>query len=81
MKRTAVLLSLLAYAAVPAFGQDTTTRIRGTIVSIEGKVLTVAAAGENRRITLNDGFIVVSVVKSDLSKIVPGAFVGSANGI
>jgi hypothetical protein len=78
MKRTAALLSLLAFTAIPAFGQDSTTRIRGTIVSIEGKVLTVAAVGGNRRITMNDGAILVFVVKSDLSKIVPGAFVGSA---
>jgi hypothetical protein len=78
MKRTAILLSLLALTAVPALGQDSTTRIRGTIVSLEDKVLTVAAVGGNRRIALNDGLVVVSVVKSDFSKIVPGVFVGSA---
>jgi hypothetical protein len=78
MKRTAAVLSLIAFTAVPAFGQDNTTRIRGTIVSIEGRVLTVAAVGGNRRITMNDGIVLVWVVKSDLSKIVPGAFVGSA---
>src|ERR1035437_3721021 len=78
MKRLALLFSLLAIGAAPAFGQDTTTRIRGTIVSLEGNVLTVATAGENRRVTLTDGFRVVSVVKSDLAKIVPGTYVGSA---
>jgi hypothetical protein len=78
MKRIALLFSLLAIGAAPAFGQDTTTRIRGTIVSLEGNVLTVATAGENRRVTLTDGFRVVSVVKSDLAKIVPGTYVGSA---
>jgi hypothetical protein len=78
MKRAALLLALLAVSITPAFGQDTSTRIRGTIVSIDGSVLTVAANGENRRVTLSDGFRVVSVVKSDLSKIVPGTFVGSA---
>jgi hypothetical protein len=78
MKRIAALFLLAVFAAAPAFGQDSTTRIRGTIVSIQGNVLTVAASGENRRITLGDGFRVVSVVKSDFSKIVPGVFVGSA---
>lgn len=78
MKRIALLLSLFALGAVPAFGQDNTTRIRGAIVSLEGNVLTVATAGENRRVTLTDGFRVVSVVKADLAKIVPGTYVGSA---
>jgi hypothetical protein len=78
MKRATFLLSLLAVSAVPALGQDSTARIRGTIVSLEGNVLTVATAAENRRVTLTDGFRVISVVKSDLTKIVPGAYVGSA---
>lgn len=72
------MLSLLAFTAVPAFGQNDTTRIRGTIVRVEGNALTVAAAGENRRITLSDGLVVLYVVKADFSKIVPGVFVGSA---
>jgi len=78
MKRVTLLLSLLAISAVPAFGQESTSRIRGTIVSVEGNLLTVATAGENRRITLTDGFRVVSVVTSDLAKLVPGTFVGCA---
>jgi hypothetical protein len=77
MKRTAFLLSVLAVSAVPALGQDNTARIRGTIVSLEANVLTVATAAENRRVTLTDGFRVVSVVKAELSKIVPGVYVGS----
>ncbi len=77
MKRSVALSLLLALAAAPAFGQDATTRIRGTIVSVAGNVLTVAASGHNRRITLGDGVRVVWVVKSDFSKIAPGAFVGS----
>jgi hypothetical protein len=78
MKRTALLLLLLAVSAAPALGQDTTTRVRGTIVSFEGNVLTVATAGESRRIALSDGFRVVSIVKSDLTKVTPGTFVGCA---
>jgi hypothetical protein len=78
MKRIALLLSLLAVSAVPAFAQDNTTRIRGTIVSLEGNVLTVATAGENRRLTLTDGFHVIAVVKADITRIVPGIYVGSA---
>jgi hypothetical protein len=78
MRRAALLLCLLAVAAAPAYGQDSTTRIRGTLVSLEGNLLTVATAAENRRVTLSDGFRVVTVVKSDLSKIGPGTYVGSA---
>lgn len=78
MRCAALLFCLLGFFAAPAFGQDSTTRIRGTIVSLEGNVLTVATAAENRRVTLSDGFRVVSVVKSDLSKITPGTYVGSA---
>jgi hypothetical protein len=63
---------------MPAVAQDNTTRIRGTIVSFEGNVLTVSASGENRRITLADRPTIVWLVKSDLSKIMPGMFVGSA---
>ena len=81
MRRIGVVLSLLAIAAVtavPAYAQDATVRVRGTIVSLEGNVLTVAAAAESRRITLSDGFVVTAVVKSDLSKISAGTYIGSA---
>src|ERR1700683_2204677 len=44
MRRTAALLSLLAFTAMPAFGQNDTTRIRGTIVRVEGNGLTGSAA-------------------------------------
>lgn len=81
MKRTAFVCSTavaFALALMPAVAQDNTTRIRGTIVSFEGNVLTVSASGENRRITLADRPTIVWLVKSDLSKIMPGMFVGSA---
>ena len=78
MRRIGVILSLLAVTLAPADAQDTTARVRGTIVSFDGNVLTVATATENRRITLTDGFRVNSVVKADLSKIVAGSYVGSA---
>ena len=78
LKRGVLLLSLFAISVMPALGQSTPTRIRGTIVGLEGSVLTVATAAENRRITLADGFRVYYVVKADLAKLVAGAYVGSA---
>ena len=78
MTRTALLACLAASVAVPALAQDTTFRIRGTIVSLDGRVLTVAAAGENHRVALTDGLGVVSLVKAGLANVVPGTFVGSA---
>lgn len=81
MKRIALVSSLLltvTFAVTPTLAQDNTTRIRGTIVSFEGNVLTVAAAGENRSITVAEHPNIVWLVKSDLSKITPGMFVGSA---
>jgi hypothetical protein len=79
MKRIALLLLLLVVSAVPSLAQSTTVRIRGTIVSLEGNVITVAtAAGENHRVNLADPFRVVFVVKTDFAKIVPGVYVGAA---
>jgi hypothetical protein len=81
MKRTAFVWSTavaFGLALMPAVAQDNTTRIRGAIVSFEGNVLTVSASGENRRITLADRPTIVWLLKSDLSAIKPGMFVGSA---
>ena len=76
--RTALLACLAASIAVPALGQDSTFRIRGTIVSLDGRMLTVAAAGENHRVALAEGLVVVSVVKAGIANVVPGTYVGSA---
>jgi len=78
MKRAVLLTCLFAISVMPALGQSSPTRIRGTIVGLEGNVLTVATAAENRRVTLADGFRVNYVVKADLAKLVAGAYVGSA---
>lgn len=78
MTRTALLACLAASVAVPALAQDSTFRIRGTIVSLDGRMLTVAAAGENHRVALTDGLVVVSLVKAGLANVVPGTYVGSA---
>jgi len=76
--RGAVFAAILGLGALPAFAQENTFRIRGTLVSVEGPVITVAAAGQNRRVTLTDGVVVVSVVKAGIGQVVPGTYVGSA---
>ena len=81
MKRIVCVCSIavaFAFALMPAVAQDNTTRIRGTIVSFEGNVLTVSASGENRRITLASYPNIVWLLKSELSTITPGMFVGGA---
>jgi hypothetical protein len=78
MRRAAVVPLLVLCAGAVAGAQDATVRVRGTVVDLQGNVLTVATATETRRIALQDGLRVVSIVRSDLAKIVPGAYVGSA---
>lgn len=57
--------------------QPQTVRIRGTIESLEGSVLTVKSReGEERKVRLTDNVAVTGVVKSALSEIKPGSYVG-----
>lgn len=71
-----IILSLTLCA--PSFAQSQPLRVRGQIVSLDGNVLTVKTAAATTKITLNDGFTVVYLVKGDLSKIAPGSYVGTA---
>ena len=54
-----------------------TVRIRGTIASFDGSVLTVTGAASTYKVTLPDNARVSWVVKSDLSKIGPNSYVGT----
>jgi hypothetical protein len=72
----AVALSLAL--AAPSFAQNQPVRVRGQIVSLEGNVLTVKTAASTVKVTLNDPVRVTYLVKSDLSKIGPGSYVGTA---
>ena len=76
----AILTSaLLAVAiAAPAFAQSAPVRIRGSIVGLDGNVLTVKTPTSTVKVALNDNYTVTYIVKSDLSKIGPGSHVGTA---
>jgi hypothetical protein len=55
------------------------TRIRGTIASVEGQIMTVATRkGPKVDIMLNDPLAVSTVKKVDLASIAPGTYVGIA---
>lgn len=74
-----VSLSLLA----PAWGQapapQPMQRIRGDIVAVDGLNVQVRTrSGETLAVKLADNYSVNAVVKIDISKIVPGSFVGTA---
>jgi hypothetical protein len=77
--RTLLLAALLAVTlAGSALAQSAPARLRGTIVGLDGNVLTVKTATATAKVMLADGASVVYIVKSDLSKIGPGSFVGTA---
>jgi len=83
MPRFATTLATIALTVAfgaTAFAQAPpapTTRIRGTITSFTGGVLTVAAAASTYKVSIPDNARVSWVVKSDLSKIGPNSYVGT----
>ena len=93
LRRTllATAAAFLLAAAFPAMAQTpaapappTTTpttpqRVRGTIQSLDGNVLTIATReGGTARITLAANYAVAAVVPATLADAKPGAFIGTA---
>jgi uncharacterized protein Veg len=76
--RLAALALGATLLAAPALAQQQqVSRIRGTVVSLEGNVLDVTARdGSDQKIKLADNVAVLGLVKSSLSDIKSGAFVG-----
>ena len=71
-------VTLLTLGASAAHAADV-VRTRGTVVSLEGGKLTVhPKSGPDVTIALADKFAVLAVVKSSMSEIKPGAFIGTA---
>jgi uncharacterized protein DUF5666 len=74
---TALLASLTALTAVAQTAPP--MRVRGTITSVEGNVLTVNSRdGKKLEITLSDPLTVTTVKKVDLKSIKPNDYVGVA---
>jgi hypothetical protein len=66
----------LGVAAVSA--QPSTARLRGTIVRVDGALLTVKSrGGDTLKVKLAEGVRVTAVVKASLADIGPGSFVGT----
>jgi hypothetical protein len=81
MQRFASLLTTLVLAAAvsaTALAQaPETTRIRGTIVSFAGGVLTLQGVASTYKVALPDNVAVTWIVKSDLASIAPNSFIGT----
>jgi hypothetical protein len=82
MKRAniAILTAVLAgTTAISAIAAPTPTRIRGTIESIDAAKITVhTTTGTDLPVALTKGTAYLQVVKSDLDKIEPGSYIGTA---
>lgn len=86
MKRTflsLLLVAVLGAAALAQAPQGQQVRVRGTVASLDGNVMTVnAAGGAVDKITLTPdaqgNLAVREIVKADLSALTPGKFVGCA---
>jgi len=77
----AVALTTMAVGSSIAFAQATqTVRVRGSVVSLEGSMLTVKTRqGADVTIKLADNFRVASVVKASAADVKPGVFIGTAS--
>lgn len=78
--RVLLIATLFAvFASTSGAQQPQSMRIRGTIERLDGDTLSVKSRdGAEMQIKLTDGVRVVDVVKSSLSDIKEGSFVGSA---
>jgi hypothetical protein len=64
--------------AVVTSAQDRPTRVRGTVESVDGSMLTVKSRdGGSLEIKLAENVAVVALVKASLADIRPGSFVGA----
>ncbi len=76
--RMTVAAWIVTVLAASAVAQVPSVRVRGTIESVDGPVVTVASAmGEKLPITLAQDAKVMAIVKSSLASIQPGLFVGA----
>ena len=74
---TAIMLTVAFGAAAFAQAPAPSTRIRGTITSFAGGVLTVQGVASSYKIAIPDDARIQYIVKSDLSKIGPNTYVGT----
>ncbi len=73
----AALMLTVAFGAAAFAQAPAPVRIRGTITSFAGGVLTVQGAASSYKVTMPDNARIQYVVKSDLTKIGPNTYVGT----
>lgn len=77
--KTLLLAGSLALS-VGSASADTPSRVRGTVVALDGATLTVKSrSGETVAIKLADNWAASSVIKASMADIKPGVFVGVAS--
>src|SRR6267142_5182137 len=75
----AVLLAALsAVAALAQAPANPPVRIRGTVESLDGQILTVKARnGESMKVKLAETFVVIGITKASVDDIASGKFIGT----
>ena len=74
----AVLLAALSAAAFAQAPASPPVRIRGTVQSLDGQILTVKARnGETMKVKLADNFVVMGITKAGVDDIASGKFIGT----
>ena len=81
MRKVALLiasLAIVAALATPVVAQQApTVRIRGTIEAVDGNVLAIKTReGSDVKVKMTDNVAVFAVVKTDLSEIKQGSYIG-----
>src|SRR5438552_17875402 len=80
MTRTlvAVLLAAVSAAAAAQAPANPPVRIRGTVESLDGQILTVKARnGETMKVKLADNFVVRGITKASVDDIASGKVIGT----
>ena len=71
------LLSLVVSASIASAQQAPTVRIRGTIDAVDGNTLSIKTReGSDLKVKMTDNVAVFAVVKTDLSQIKEGSYIG-----
>ncbi len=79
-KRPLIALAMVAASSILAIAQQapTPSRVRGTIESVDGDVLSVKSrSGEDVKLHMTSDMLVVGIIKISLAEIKVGSFVGA----
>ena len=69
----------MALGYAPIYADGTPSRVRGSVVSLDGSKLVVRAKdGKDISVSLADNFAALAVVKSSIADIKQGTFIGTA---